>query len=71
VTARVGGVVAGWVEGWRRPGEAHAASLVVDPDQAYLGVGGHLIAAFRAEAADRGCDTITLAPAIVAALAMS
>ncbi len=61
VTARAGGVVAGYAEGWCRPPAAHLASMVVAPDQAHLGVDRHLLAAFRSEAAARGCDDLTIA----------
>ncbi len=70
VTARVDGAVAGFVEGWCRPGEAHAATLVIDPAQAYLGVGRHLVAAFRSEATARESGQVTLAPAIATAVAI-
>lgn len=60
VTARVDGAVAGYAEGWSRPPAAHLSSLVVDPEQAHLGVADHLLAAFRSEAARRGCENVTL-----------
>lgn len=56
VTARSDGAVAGFVEGWCEEGAAHVCSLVVAPDHLHLGVDLHLLAAFRSEAADRGCD---------------
>jgi len=65
VTARADGAVAGYIEGWCHAGEAHAGTLVVDPEQAHLGVARHLVAAFRSEAADRGTDVVTLAPGVV------
>ena len=55
VTARVGGAVAGYAEGWCRGGTARLSSLVVADDHAHLDVGRHLVAAFRSEAATRGC----------------
>ena len=62
VTARSEGTVAGCVEGWCRDGKAHVSSLVVADGQLPLSVGRHLLAAFRSEAAERGCDDVTLAP---------
>ena len=62
VTARAEGVVAGYAEGWCRPPRAHLCSLVVAPEQAHLGVDRHLLAAFRSEAAARGCGDLTIAP---------
>lgn len=56
VTARSDGAVAGFVEGWCEEAAAHVSSLVVAPDYLHLGVDLHLLAAFRSEAADRGCD---------------
>lgn len=61
VTARTDGAVAGYAEGWCRPPAAHLATLVVAADQAHLGVARHLVAAFRSEAAERGCDDVTIA----------
>ena len=66
VTARSEGAVAGCVEGWCRNGSAHVSSLVVADDYLHLGVGRHLLAAFRSEAAERGCDDVTLAPRVSA-----
>ena len=62
VTARSDGVVAGYAEGWCRPPAAHLASMVVTSDHAHLGVDRHLLAAFRSEAAARGCGAVTIAP---------
>ena len=62
VTARTDGAVAGFAEGWCRPPAAHVSSLVVDPEHAHLGVADHLVAAFRSEAAKRGCDDVSIAP---------
>lgn len=62
VTARADGAVAGYAEGWCRPPAAHLSSLIVGDDHAYLGVGDHLLAAFRSEAAARGCSDITIVP---------
>jgi 2'-5' RNA ligase len=56
VTARSDGAVAGFVEGWCEEGAARVSALVVAPDYLHLGVDLHLLAAFRSEAADRGCD---------------
>jgi 2'-5' RNA ligase len=64
VTARTDGTVAGYAEGWCRQGAAHLSSLVVAADQLHLGVGRHLLAAFRSEAAERGCADLTFAPAV-------
>lgn len=62
VTARADGVVAGYAEGWCRPPTAHLWSMVVAPELAHLGVDRHLLAAFRSEAATRGCGDLTIAP---------
>ena len=62
LTARSDGVVAGVAEGWCRPPAAHLSSLAVSPDHGHLGVEWHLVAAFRSEAADRGCSDVTLGP---------
>ena len=62
VTARADGAVAGYAEGWCRPPAAHLSALVVAAEQAHLGVDRHLLAAFRSEAAARGCDDLTFAP---------
>lgn len=64
VTARREGAVAGFVEGWCRGGSAHASSMVVAEDHRHLGVGRHLLAAFRSEAADRGGDECSLSPGV-------
>jgi 2'-5' RNA ligase len=64
VTARLEGTVAGYAEGWWRGDVAHLSTLVVAGDDLGLGVGGHLVAAFRSEAAARGCMEITLAPMV-------
>ena len=61
VTARTDGEVAGYAEGWCRPPAAHLTALVVAGHQTHLGVADHLLAAFRSEAARRGCREITLA----------
>ena len=59
VTARVEGRVAGYAEGWSSPqGTARLTKLVVEDDHSHLEVGRHLVAAFRAEAATRGCDLL-------------
>lgn len=62
VTARADGALAGFAEGWCRPPVAHLASMVVAPAHAHLGVDRHLLAAFRSEAAKRGCDDVTFVP---------
>lgn len=64
VTARCEGVVAGYAEGWWGPRAAHLSSLRVADGHLHLGVGRHLVAAFRSEAAARGCTEVTLAPAV-------
>ena len=65
VTARADGAVAGYVEGWCEGGAAHVCALVVAPGHLHLGVDRHLLAAFRSEAAERGCDDLTPAPWVV------
>ena len=62
VTARADGVVAGYAEGWCRPPAAHLSALIVAKEHAYLGVGDHLVAAFRFAAAERGCGDVTFRP---------
>ncbi len=62
VTARADGVVAGYAEGWCRPPRAHLSSVVMSPEHAHLGVDRHLLAAFRSEAAARGCGEVTIVP---------
>ena len=64
VTARHDGVVAGFAEGWCQEEVAHLSSLVVAADAADLGVGRHLVAAFRSEAAGHGCTRITMARSV-------
>jgi 2'-5' RNA ligase len=64
VTARADGVVAGCAEGWCRRPAAHLSSLVVSDEHHHLGVGRHLLAAFRSEAAERGCTELTTAPGL-------
>ena len=54
VTARVEGAVAGYAEGWCRGRAAHMSRLVVADDARHLGIGRHLLAAFRSEAAELG-----------------
>jgi len=68
VTARVDGAVAGYAEGWCDKTVAHLSSLVVADDVRHLGVGNHLLTAFRSEAATRGGEDLTLGPAISAAV---
>jgi len=68
VSARAEGAVAGFAVGWCRGDTAHVAALVVhEGDTVALGVGRHLLAAFVSAAAERGCDRVTLAPAVRAA----
>jgi 2'-5' RNA ligase len=55
ITARSDGEVAGHAEGWCSRGGARLAAVVVNPDYEHLEVGRHLVAAFRSEAAARGC----------------
>jgi 2'-5' RNA ligase len=62
VTARADGVVAGYIEGWCQPPVAHVSSMVVAPEHAHLGADRHLLAAFRSEAAARGCGEVTYGP---------
>lgn len=64
VTARADDAVAGYAEGWCRRGEAHLSSLTVGEDHLHLGVGRHLLAAFRSEAASRGCPDVTVSPGV-------
>ena len=61
VTARRDGAIAGYAEGWCRGDDAHLSALVVADDDVGLGIGHHLVAAFRSEAAARGCTDITVA----------
>lgn len=68
VTARVDGAVAGYAEGWCQGRTAHLSSLVVADDARHLGVAGHLVAAFRYEAATRGGEHFTWSPAVGEAL---
>lgn len=68
VTARVDGAVAGYAEGWCDERVAHLSSLVVADDVGHLGVGNHLLVAFRSEAATRGGEDLTLGPAVTTAL---
>ncbi|MDQ6728551.1 MAG: 2'-5' RNA ligase family protein [Actinomycetota bacterium] len=63
VTARNAAGVAGFAEGWCRRGSGHLSVLVVAADQAGLGIGEHLLAAFRSEAAARGVVELTFGPA--------
>lgn len=64
VTARADGVVAGYAEGWCRGRIAHLASLVVAGEHDHLGVADHLVAAFRSEAAERGCAVVSMAATV-------
>jgi len=67
VSARIGGVVAGYAVGWFRGGSAHVAALGVGGGPIAPDVGRHLLAAFVSEAAARGCGQVSLAPAVEAA----
>ena len=58
VTARVDGRVAGYAEGTCDGCTPLLSALVVDDDHSHLDIGRHLVAAFRAEAATRGCDVL-------------
>jgi 2'-5' RNA ligase/GNAT superfamily N-acetyltransferase len=64
ITARRDGEPAGYATGWCRGDAAHLASLVLAEEEVGMGVGRHLVAAFRSEAAARGCTDITFAPAV-------
>ena len=71
VTARREGRIAGTAEGSLRGGEADLVCLFVDPDARGQGVGGHLLAAFTAAAAEGGANRVTtVAPAGGAAEAL-
>jgi 2'-5' RNA ligase len=63
VTARRDGRLAGYATGWCRHDVGHLSDLVVGPEHRGLGVAGHLVAAFRSEAARRGCTEMSLGPA--------
>ena len=58
VTARRGGDVVGVADGACRDGDAHLVRLLVDPAVRREGIGSHLLAAYGAEAADRGAHRI-------------
>lgn len=60
VTARRDGGVVGVATGRCRDGEAHLERLVVDPSVRGEGIGGHLLAAFTSEAAERDASRIVL-----------
>ena len=60
VTARRDGRVVGVARGHLDAGTAHLGELVVDAAERGLGVGSHLLAAFVALAAERGCDRLTV-----------
>jgi GNAT superfamily N-acetyltransferase len=60
VTARRAGEVVGVAEGHVRGPVAYLASLIVGADVRGEGVGGHLLAAFAAEARSLGADELTL-----------
>lgn len=58
VTARRGDDVVGVADGACQDGDAHLARLLVDPAVRREGIGSHLLAAYGAEAADRGAHRI-------------
>lgn len=58
LTARRDGQVVGVAAGWSAGPSASLAVLVVHPTVRREGVGSHLLAAFVAEAVDRGCDVV-------------
>jgi GNAT superfamily N-acetyltransferase len=60
VTARRDGQVVGIAEGHVRGAVAYLADLIVGADVRGEGVGGHLLAAFGAEARARGAEQLTL-----------
>jgi 2'-5' RNA ligase len=64
VTARSDGTVAGFAEGWCQGDAAHVTALVESSEHRDLGVADHLLAAFRSEAAVRGCGDVTVRPAV-------
>lgn len=67
VTARREGDVVGAATGSLRDGEAVLERLLVDEAVRGEGVGGHLLAAFTAEAAERRCSRIVLQTAAAGA----
>jgi 2'-5' RNA ligase len=60
VVARRDGSVTGAATGMVRDGEGHLERLLVDRAARGEGVGGHLLAAFTAAAAERGCHRLVL-----------
>lgn len=60
VTARRDGGVVGVATGRCRDGEAHLERLIVDAAARGEGIGGHLLAAFTSEAAERDVSRIVL-----------
>ena len=60
ITARRGDDVVGTATGAIRGDEAYLARLIVSAAERGTGVGAHLLAAFEAEAAARGCTRLTL-----------
>jgi 2'-5' RNA ligase len=64
VTARREGAVVGYASGWWRGRAAHLAVLVGSTPPDGLGAARHLVAAFESEAAKRGCEQVTMAPAV-------
>jgi GNAT superfamily N-acetyltransferase len=60
LTARRDGRVVGVAEGHVRGPVAYLGNLIVGSDVRGEGVGGHLLAAFAAEAASRGAEELTL-----------
>lgn len=60
ITARRGGEIVGTATGAIRGNEAYLARLIVGAGERGTGVGSHLLAAFEAHAATRGCTRLTL-----------
>lgn len=55
VVGRRDGEIVGVAEGWARAGTARLAGLIVSAEKRNEGIGSHLLSAFGAAAADRGC----------------
>jgi GNAT superfamily N-acetyltransferase len=60
ISARRGDEVVGTATGAVRGDEVYLARLIVSAGERGTGVGSHLLAAFEAEAASRGCTRLTL-----------
>lgn len=58
VVGRRDGRIVATAEGWARAGAAFLDNLIVAEDVRYEGVGSHVLAAFEAAAADRGCTRL-------------